>query len=620
MLGELRRRRNQLVGLIVGMVVLLLPLGWMAGATIGRSLDGLSLRTLRIGRFDFSQDANANSWVREVNTLSGALDSMGHTIETFLRLSQTMATEPHVERMLAAVLQELLRATRCSSAVVYLWHEERQTMVRSVAVGQAAAVFEPEVPWPLPADAQTPGQNHRLQLELRGRTGELQGLLVLVHNGEDAFRNASFLEFAQRLSGMLAVSIETRQLIEGQKQLLDAVIRLMADAIDAKSPYTGGHCERVPELATQMVDRLQEETRGPYASFRLSEDERYEFHMGAWLHDCGKVTSPEHIVDKATKLELIYNRIHEVRMRFEVLWRDAQIHCLEQQAAGVPAATAKAELTACHQRLQDDFAFVARCNVGSESMADVDLARLQTVGQQTWLRHFDDRLGLGAEELQRLQRAQPQAPALPATETLLADRPAHVVPWDERKPPVLKNDPRNRYGFDMALPLCKQNMGELHNLAVRRGTLTAEDRFKINEHIVQTYMMLHKLPWPRHMRRVPEIASTHHEKLDGTGYPRRLAAASLSIPDRVMALADVFEALTAVDRPYKAPKPLSESLQIMARMCKEGHLDGELFCYFLRNGAWDDFAQRYLRSEQRDTVDVAALEAQVMPEPLAGRE
>ena len=622
LMGELERRRLQVIALVIVVVLLLLPLGWWAGAGIGRSLDSLSLRALRIGRFDFARPAKGEpSWVREVNQLSTAMDGMGRTIETFLRISETMATEPKVERMLGEVLRRFLEATRCEGAAVYLWDENLGHMNRAAAEGRLPASLVGRFAFDANRTVRAATRRldtdvHQIELELRGRSGLLQGLLVLNHRNDDDHADAAFIAFAKRLSGMLAVSIETRQLIDAQKNLLDAVIRLMADAIDAKSPYTGGHCERVPQLATLLVDRMNAEHQGPYAGFAMTEDERYAFYLAAWLHDCGKVTSPEHIVDKATKLEVIYNRIHEVRLRFEVLWRDAEIAHLHRLASGADAARSEAERDARQTQLRDDFAFVAACNVGGEFMADAAIERLRTIAGQTWLRHFDNRLGLSTEELKRLAAAEPQAPTLPATETLLADRPEHLVPWANDRPPVEKDHPDNRYGFDMALPAHKQNMGEVHNLGIRRGTLTDEDRFRINDHIVQTYIMLKGLPWPRQLAQVPEIAANHHEKMDGKGYPRRLPAERLGTADRVMALADVFEALTAADRPYKAPKTLSESLKIMAFMCKDQHLDTELFRYFLQSGVWREFAQRFMLAQQIDEVDTAAIERLLPPPPL----
>lgn len=613
LMGKLIERGRQLLLIVLALVLVMLPLGWMAGRKVGKNLNSLTDFAARLGRFDFSGRKLRPSFIREVNALNEVMSDMSGTIQGFLSLSRQMATEPSVDRMLDQVLHQLVQATRCDSAAVYLWDHQRGRMLKNAVEGCPENHFCPEFAYPQPGDAASlnvslaPGLAVK-QVELRGRTGQLQGLLVLVHQVDERHADASFVEFADQLSGMLAVSIETRQLIEAQKNLLDAVIRLMADAIDAKSPYTGGHCERVPELATLLVDRMCADTSGPYASFSMTEDERYEFYLGAWLHDCGKVTSPEHIVDKATKLEVIYNRIHEIRTRFEVLWRDAEISHLQRLLAGADAASSQAELLARQQALQADFAFVAQCNVGGEFMANEAIDRLRAMGGQTWLRHFDNRLGLSSEEDRRQADVEPADVALPVAEPLLADRPEHVVPWGERKPPVEKNDPANRHGFDMVLPAHKQNMGELYNLSIRRGTLTDEDRFKINDHIVQTLVMLKSLPWPQQLARVPEIAATHHEKMDGKGYPRRLPAEQLSVADRVMALADIFEALTAADRPYKAPKSLTESLRIMAFMCKDQHLDTELFRYFLHSGLWRTFAERFMQPAQIDAVDITAIE------------
>jgi hypothetical protein len=255
--------------------------------------------------------------------------------------------------------------------------------------------------------------------------------------------------------------------------------------------------------------------------------------------------------------------------------------------------------------LQDDFAFVARCNVGVEAMPDEDIQRLNAIGQQVWQRHFDDRLGLSQAEAARLANV-PVRP-LPVSELLLSDRPEHIVPWRARRPPVEAGDPANRWGFDMTLPQQAAHLGELHNLSVRRGTLTDEDRFQINDHIVQTIIMLSSLPFPPHLARVPSIAGSHHEKLDGTGFPRRLKDKDLTLADRVMTLADIFEALTAADRPYKTAKTLSDSMEIMARMVRDRHIDADVFRFYLTSGVWREYAERFLSVAQRDEVDVDAL-------------
>jgi HD-GYP domain-containing protein (c-di-GMP phosphodiesterase class II) len=610
-LGELNSKLGSLVAMVVGLTVLLLPFGWWAGAAIGTSLDRLTAQAHRMSQFDFTPTPLRQTRVQEANNLSAVMNVMGQTIHTFLELSQDMATEPKVERMINNVLQQMVSAMRCTAGAVYIPEDPANPqMQRTAAAGELPPQWLPQLAHTETALTMavkrnvSPGVIER-QIELRARSGRLEGLLLLQHRDDADHAEPSFTEFVAKLSGMLAVSIETRQLFDAQKNLLDALVRLLADAIDAKSPYTGGHCERVPQLAGMLVDHMHADTTGPYAAFRMSEEQRYEFHLGAWLHDCGKVTSPEHIIDKATKLEGIYNRIHEVRMRFEVLWRDAELAYLQAVAAGGDTGALRETMQQRQQKLENDFAFVARCNIGGESMSDADIARLSEIAKTTWTRHFDDRLGLSPAETRRL--GELQSTPMPVTEQLLADRVDHVVPWGDRKPAVEKNDPMNRYGFDMVLPLHAQNMGELYNLSIRKGTLTAEDRFKINDHMVQTLVMLRSLPWPPHMALVPEIAATHHEKLDGTGYPRRLPAADLTLADRVMAVADIFEALTAADRPYKAPNTLNESLRMMATMANNRHIDAELFRYFLHSGLWLTFAKKFMRAEQIDTVDVDAI-------------
>lgn len=440
-----------------------------------------------------------------------------------------------------------------------------------------------------------------LTVPMMPREGEVIGVLQFINaldrqNGAITVFQPQLVRMVQAMAAQAAVALDNLQLVESQKNLLDAMIRIMAGAIDAKSPYTGGHCERVPELAFMLAEKAEAEQQGPLADFCFkNEDEWREFRIGAWLHDCGKVTSPEYVVDKATKLEANYNRIHEVRTRFEVLWRDAEIHALKAVAAGTPPDEALAQMNARRQQLQDDFAFVAESNVGGEFMAAERVQRLERIATQTWERHFDDRLGLSHEELRRHTR--PEQP-LPVVEQLLSDKPEHIVPRTESQ----QLDPK--YGFKVRVPEHMFNFGEVYNLRIGRGTLTEEERFKINEHIIQTIVMLEQLPLPRNLRRVPEYAGTHHETLIGTGYPRRLTAAELSVPSRIMAIADIFEALTASDRPYKKAKTLSESIRILYHFKKDKHIDADLFDLFLTSGVYLAYAQRFLHPDQIDEVDI----------------
>ncbi len=387
---------------------------------------------------------------------------------------------------------------------------------------------------------------------------------------------------------------------EQQRALHEGIIKLVAGSIDQKSPYTGGHCERVPEIGLSLAEAASLSDAPAFKDFNILLDEQWrEFRVAAWLHDAGKITTPEHIVDKGSKLEALFNRIHEVRMRFEVLLRDAEIDywkSLSQQPEREQAL--QQELQTRRQQIIDDFAFVAECNVGGEFMDDARLERLQQIASQTWVRNLDNRLGLSpAEELHVADHPS----STPAVEPLLADRPEHLFKDEFSK------DRYEGMGFTLEPGEYKQNLGELYNLSIRRGTATDEDRYIINEHITATIKMLESLPWPEDLRRVPEIAGGHHEKLDGTGYPRSLTAEQLSVPAKILAVADVFEALTAADRPYKKAKPLSIALKIMRSMSEEGHLDPALFKLLITSGTYQRYAEQFLPPGQVDAVDEAAL-------------
>ncbi|MDF2181724.1 HD domain-containing phosphohydrolase [Neptuniibacter sp. CAU 1671] len=589
-------------------ILLLLLLALLLGRRIFRPFGRLSHEIENFAAFDFSQPVHANSRIAEVNELSRVLSHMSGTIVHFQKISRTLAREKDLDRMLEEVTYHLKESTAALGGVIYLYDEDSQKL--SLASQSDLADAEVQLSCD---DCSTEGlrscvrdmfgadKNNVLTTALLDRQGQPVGVLGLKMPDLAAGYERSHRRFITEMSGSAATAIETRRQVEVQRNLIDAIIQLLADAIDAKSPYTGGHCERVPELAGLLLDAAEASQEGPFAEFSMDETARYEFQIAAWLHDCGKIISPEYVVDKATKLETIYNRIHEIRTRFEVLWRDAEIAYLKHLQQGGEADKLAAERDKLQQQLQQEFAFVAEANLGGEFMKPEDIERLQQIGQRTWLRYFDNRLGLSRDESSRLVPCE--APAMPVEERLLADRPEHLVPWSGKRPPVERDNPDNIWGFDMVLPEHAFNLGELHNLSIQRGTLTAEERFKINDHIVQTICMLSSLPLPSYLKKVPDIAGNHHEKMDGTGYPRRLEAASLSLPERIMAVADIFEALTAADRPYKESKTLAESLKIMAFMARDKHIDAELFRLFVTQEVYQKYAEGFMQPHQITPVD-----------------
>lgn len=642
LLADAYRLRWQGGMITLGILLLCIPLGWMLSRVLVRPLRALVEEAEAIRRFNFDFPASGRSPVLEVDQLAVAMSKMKNTIASFLDIAASLSAETRFDALLRRVLRETVGLSGASGGLIYLrdGSSGRLEPHGLFLNGEQHSLEEHRIPsfdparHDLPLWLQQPAQGgetavisigfdqangfqsllhtldsprvHLVCSGLHNRQGETVGVLLLLHRDTGAEEDLVMLRperiaFVEAVSGVAALCIESQRLLEQQKKLLDAFIQLIAGAIDAKSPYTGGHCQRVPELTLMLAHAAAESDEQPFRDYRPSDEDWEALHIAAWLHDCGKVTTPEYVVDKATKLETLYDRIHEIRMRFEVLKRDAWVGYWQGLAEGGDERSLGELRDASLAALDDEFAFIARCNLGGEAMADADLDRLRRIGARTWTRTLDDRLGVSWEEQQR--QARTPAPSLPVQEPLLSDKPEHLL----ERPASELIPADNPWGFKLDVPQYKHNRGELYNLAIGRGTLTDEERFIINGHMVQTIRMLSHLPFPPHLANVAEIAGGHHEKMDGSGYPKRLKREDMSLPARMMAIADIFEALTAVDRPYKKGKTLTEALQIMAGMCRGQHIDPQLFGLFLRAGIHQSYAERFLRPEQIDAVDVGAI-------------
>ncbi|WP_246479640.1 HD domain-containing phosphohydrolase [Niveibacterium microcysteis] len=629
LLAHARELRNELLFATAIVMLLAIPLTLVVARAVANPLRRLVGEADAIRHFDFTRPIVVSSLVQEVDDLAATMQGMKRTIRRFLDISSAIAAEDNFERLLPRLLNEVIDAAQATGGVLYL-ADASGTRLTAAAINRQGETEIPSEPVSfaldtLPAllqgalDSSTTGvmagsvsaaELQTAQLDVDGFAAPaVASLAVPLYNRKQQRVGAMLLfgaagaddakrSFIGALSGTAAISLETRELVQAQKALFEAFIKLIASAIDAKSPYTGGHCARVPELTKMLARAACAADSGPFKDFALSEEAWEAVHVAAWLHDCGKVTTPEYVVDKATKLETIYDRIHEIRTRFEVLKRDAEIAALRRILDGEPRETAEATLNRELAALDADFAFVASCNEGGEFMAPEHLGRLQCIAARTWLRTLDDRIGISHEERER--KAMVPAAPLPVQEALLADKPEHAIARGAAE--HIGTD--NPWGFRLDTPALRYNRGELYNLSIGRGTLTAEDRHKINDHIVQTIVMLSQLPFPKHLQQVPEIAGGHHEKMDGTGYPKRLTGSEMSPLARMMAIADIFEALTAIDRPYKKGKTLSEAIAIMARMRDEQHIDAELFALFLRAGVYRDYAQRFMQPQYVDAVDI----------------
>jgi len=381
-----------------------------------------------------------------------------------------------------------------------------------------------------------------LTVPMANHENEIIGVLQLINaldpkTGEIVPFSPSDQRLAESLASQAAIALTNRMLINQLEQLFESFINMINSAIDEKSPYTGGHCQRVPMLTMMLAEAVNETRAGPLADFQMSDKDRYELKIAGLLHDCGKVTTPVHVVDKATKLESIYDRIHLIDTRFEILKRDAEIAMLKD---GSPEGRAT-----CRERLrqiEEDRMFLRAANIGGERMHEDDIERVKRIAEYRW--------------------------------TDISGHEAKFLSEDELK-----------------------------NLTIRAGTLTAEERQIINHHIVATIKMLEALPWPRHLKNVPEYAGGHHERMDGKGYPRGLKREQMSVQARVMGIADIFEALTAKDRPYKKGKTLSESLEILGKFSLNGHIDPDLFDVFVRRRVYQRYAEMFLDKEQIDGID-----------------
>ncbi len=380
----------------------------------------------------------------------------------------------------------------------------------------------------------------------------------------------------QSVCNLLAPFLESHKLSEDYANLLESFIEVLGRAVDAKSPFTGTHCKCVPVIARMLAMAAVQTERGPLKNFEMSDDDWYALHIASWLHDCGKVTTPEYIVNKATKLETINNRIHEIRNRFEILRRDAHIDYLKKRLQNTDTQeNLQKEFVARVRQLEDDYEFIARCNIGDIPMTEEDIARLENIAKIRFMRYFNRMLGLSWAE--RNSITDTELYANPSLENLIQNREDQVT--------------------------APYNHGELYNLRIRNGTINKQEREKINEHIVVTIDMLKALPFPKELSNVVEYAGSHHERIDGKGYPNGLTGSQMSVPAKIMAIADIFEALTATDRPYKEPKKLSDALSILKELSETGHIDRDLYEVFVSNKVYEDYAQQYMNPEQIDDVN-----------------
>ena len=388
-----------------------------------------------------------------------------------------------------------------------------------------------------------------LAVPMQDHEGHIIGVLQLINATGDDGSTIPFTHedesLVASLASQAAVTLNRQHLIDGLQTLLQSLTRLIANAIDDKSPHTAGHCRRVPEITMALAQAINQDDSPEFKGTTFSEQALEELEMAAWLHDCGKITTPEYVIEKHTKLEAIIDRIQLVDARLELMELEAEV--LAGADSALPESSGSYSRLPTREELVEIRDFLHRCNTGGEFLPEEDQQRLREIASLTTLPH--------------------------------GDNPARPLLTEE----------------------------ELAHLSIPKGTLSDEERQQINNHAAVTMRMLNAVPFPDHLSQVPLIACSHHERMDGKGYPKGIPAGDLPLQARILAIADIFEALTASDRGYREPMPLSKTLTILAYMCNEGHIDPQLYRLFLKHEVYADYAQKFLKPEQIDDVDATAI-------------
>ena len=388
-----------------------------------------------------------------------------------------------------------------------------------------------------------------LVIPMKDHEDTIIGVLQLLNKFDE---NENVIDFTKddedliaSMASQAAISITNNRLIAGLENLLDSFIQTIATAIGAKSPYTGGHINRVAEIAEKLLLAVHEDDT-VYKNLSFSNNDIKQMNKAAWLHDIGKIVSPEHVIDKGVKLETIHDRFETVETRFEVLKRDIEINYLkknhkETDLEKITRLTEEYEKEI--KQLDDDLLFIKASNTGGEFMEDEKIERINQISKKEVL--------INGEKV-----------------SLLSDN-------------------------------------EVYNLSIKKGTLTEEERFIINNHVAISYKMLIELPFPKTMKRIPVIAGSHHKKVKGGGYAaEEILDLPMTIEDKILAVADVFEALTSNDRPYKKANSLNTSLRILSFMVKDGDLDKDLVKFFVKSNLHLKYADKYLKDEQMDEITI----------------
>lgn len=556
------------------------------------------LRNYRMDTFNISPNAEANRLINNsIADLKGFSESMISHIKRLTDIGTALSAEGNIQKLLEMIVEHAMSFTNADGGTLYIVSADRKYLnfeiARNISLKVRMGGTGTKISWPpvklvndngienhanVSAHVALTGETVNLQdvydvegfdftgtrafdkstqyrsksmliVPLRDHENEVIGVLQLL-NAQDV-RNKSITSFspeaqsmALSLASQAAVTITKNRLIQDLENLFEAFIRTIAKAIDEKSPYTGGHVRKVADIALMIAEEINGKKDGVYANISLSEDQLKELRIAAWMHDIGKVTTPEYIVDKATKLETKYDRINEIHTRFEVFKQDAELRFLRKKIELLENGKRheirqyEEEYSRELKKIEEDFQFISEVNIGGEFMSDDKIKRIKSIAKNTWQNN---------------------------------NKP---TPW-------LSED-------------------EVYNLTIRKGTLTEEEKEKIQDHVLLTEAMLKELPFPKKLKHVTEYASAHHETLIGTGYHKGLKGDQIPLQARILAFADILEALSASDRPYRKYKTASEIQKIIAFMVKDQHLDKDIYELFFNEGLFLKYIKDACKPEQID--------------------
>jgi len=523
-------------------------------------------------------------------------DSKDDLVESLTEIGLALSGETRLERLLEMIVDEARVLTRADAGTLYIVDQEKRKLEFSilqndtmeVRMGGTSGNEITLPPVPLYNSGKSPNKSNvssycaltgetiniadvyeaegfdftgprkydaatgyrsksMLVLALKNHEQDIIGVLQLLNALDDDGKIIEFspdvVDIVGSLASQAAIALTNAQLIQGLKDLLYSVIQSIAAAIDAKSPYTNGHIERVVTITMMIAEKVNSLQEGKYADVHFTVDELEELKLAAWMHDVGKISIPEHVVDKSTKLETIFDRADLVDARFRLIAEIIKNKQLEETVAALSNGADQSKLVEIEMRyaveleqLEDDRLYVTSCNIPKEFMSDERIARVEEIASRTY------------------------------------ESNGETFNW-------LTED-------------------EVRNLCIRKGTLTDNERKVIESHAAITHEMLSRLPFPKRLARVPEYAAGHHEKLDGSGYPNGLGGEELPLQARIMAVADIFEALTAKDRPYKKPMKLSQAIKILGFMIKDRHIDEDVCNLFINSGLYMDYAKAELDPSQ----------------------